>query len=89
MESFNAPILLAPDEALTLCQQWIHVEGRGTEAATLLRDVLVSLADVGDINLSDLRQLADEQRLWVASLIHGLPFVRDAHLLEGMFPKAA
>jgi hypothetical protein len=80
---------LAPHVALAHCHQWIDVEGRESVAAGIIHDILVSLATSDDVDLSRLRDLSDEQRFWLASILIGLPMIDDQALVKGMFAAAA
>jgi hypothetical protein len=74
--------LLPPTLALAKCWEWIHGKGATTGSARTLQGVLLSLANEGSAELSALRALDGERRIWVASLIAGLTFLNDIELLS-------
>jgi hypothetical protein len=74
--------LLPPKLALARCKAWINERAATTGSARTLRSVLLSLADQGDAELSSLRGLDAERRIWVSSLIAGLTFLEDTELVD-------
>jgi hypothetical protein len=88
MTSLSSP-WLEPHSALAHCRQWMYAEGRGSVAAGIIHDILVSLATADEVDLSRLRDLDDEQRSWLASILIGLPSIKDHELVEGILAKAA
>jgi hypothetical protein len=74
--------LLPPKIALAKCWEWINQKAATTGSAKTLRSFLLSLADQGTADLSYLRALDPERRLWLASIIVGLTFIQDTELLS-------
>jgi hypothetical protein len=80
---------LEPHTALALCKNWLHREGYGTPSAGVVYDMLLSLANYDDVDLSRLRLLDEERRHWFASIIAGLHVVGDKDLVKGLLAEAA
>lgn len=80
---------LEPHSALAHCRKWMYAEGRGSVAAGVIHDIFVSLATAEEVDLSRLRDLDDEQRFWLASILVGLPMIDDHELVKGIFAEAA
>lgn len=74
--------LLPPLLALAKCWEWLNVKAATTHSAAALETILVSLANEGEANLSYIRGLDGERRVWVASLIIGIHQLRDTELLS-------
>jgi hypothetical protein len=74
--------LLPPNVALAKCWEWINQKKATTGSARTLRDVLLSLANQQDVNLSALRSLDPERRIWLASVMVGLTFLHDTELMS-------
>jgi hypothetical protein len=81
LEQGNAE-LLPPKVALAKCWEWINQKAATTGSAKTLREVLLSLANESDVDLSALRSLDPERRLWLASVIIGLTFLHDTELIS-------
>jgi hypothetical protein len=73
--------LLPPKLALANCKAWINERAPTTGSARTLQGVLLSLANQRDVNLSALRSLDPERRLWVAGVVVGLSFLEDTDLM--------
>jgi hypothetical protein len=73
--------LLPPNVALAKCWEWINQKAATTGSAKTLRAALLSLANQSDVDLSSLRSLDPERRLWLASII-GLTFLHDTELIS-------
>jgi ligand-binding sensor domain-containing protein len=74
--------LLSPQLALANCKVWINTKAATTGSARTLRDVLLSLANQRSVNLSALRSLDPERRIWVASVVVGLSLLQDKELIS-------
>lgn len=68
--------------ALAKCWEWINVKAATTGSAKILQSILESLANEGKANLSDIRALDGERRIWVASMIMGISQLRDDDILS-------
>jgi hypothetical protein len=80
---------LEPHTALALCKDWLHHEAHGTGSAGVVYDILLSLANYDDVDLSKLRLLDEERRHWLASIIAGLHVINDRDLVKGLLAEAA
>ena len=67
-------------EALEHCREWILEKGATTRSAEVLEALLLSLADEGQVNLSDVRVLDTERRLWLISVLLHLEKINDSEL---------
>jgi ligand-binding sensor domain-containing protein len=74
--------LLPPKLALANCKAWINERAATTGSARTLQGVLLSLANQRNVNLSALRALDPERRLWLASVVVGLSFLEDKELIS-------
>lgn len=74
--------LLPPNVALVKCWEWITQKAATTGSAKTLWAVLLSLTNQSDVDLSSLRSLDPERRLWLASIIMGLTFLHDTELVS-------
>lgn len=67
-------------EALEHCRAWILGKGRATRSAEVLESLLLSLANEGQVDLSEVRALDTEQRLWLLTLLLHLDQINDSEL---------
>lgn len=67
-------------EALEHCREWILGKGRATRSAEVLESLLLSLADGGQADLSEVRALDTERRLWLVTLLLYLDQINDSEL---------
>jgi hypothetical protein len=58
----------------------VSVKGATTHSVATLEAILVSLANEGEVNLSDIRELDGERRVWLASLIVGIHQLKDTEM---------
>jgi hypothetical protein len=65
--------------ALAKCWEWINVKAATTGSAGILQTILESLANEGKVNLSDIRALDGERRMWVASMMMAICFNSSGH----------
>jgi hypothetical protein len=76
--------LLPQKVALAKCWEWINQKAATTGSAKTLRSGLRSISDQGSAELSYLRALDPERRLWLASITVGLTFIQDTELLSAV-----
>lgn len=67
---------------LAKIHQWIRKDGLKTDSAALLRQILLSLAGHGSVNLMSYRMLDTTRRAWLADLIRGLHHVSAEELIS-------
>ena len=67
-------------EALEHYRAWITGKGATTRSARALTSLLLSLANEGDANLSEVRILDTDRRLWLVNILLHLPTISNNEL---------
>ena len=68
-------------DALEHCRAWILEKGATTRSAGVLESLLLSLANEGRMDLSDVRVLDTERRLWLVSLLLHIDQINNSEFL--------